>query len=62
MARYLGKEGFGTLSFALAFTSILGLFADLGLDPLTIREVARNKALVNKYTGNIRDHRETAGL
>jgi O-antigen/teichoic acid export membrane protein len=53
MARYLGAEGFGTLSFALAFTSIFCLFADLGLGSLTIREVARNKALANKYIGNI---------
>ncbi len=52
-ARYLEAEGFGTLSFALAFTSILGLFSDLGLSSLTIREVARNKALANKYIGNI---------
>jgi O-antigen/teichoic acid export membrane protein len=53
MAHYLGAEGFGILSFALAFTSILGLFSDLGLSSLTIREVARNKALANKYIGNI---------
>jgi len=52
-ARYLGAEGFGTLSFALAFTSILGLFSDLGFSSLTVREVARNKALANKYIGNI---------
>ena len=28
-ARYLGAEGFGILSFALAFTGIFGVFSDL---------------------------------
>lgn len=52
-ARYLGAEGFGILSFALAFTGIFGVFADLGLSTLTVREVARDKKLASKYLGNI---------
>ena len=52
-ARYLGAEGFGVLSFALAFTGIFGVFADLGLRQLTVREVARDKSLAGKYLGNI---------
>jgi len=52
-ARYLGAEGFGILSFALAFTGIFGIFSDLGLRPLTVREVARDKSLASKYLGNI---------
>jgi O-antigen/teichoic acid export membrane protein len=52
-ARYLGAEGFGILSFALAFTGIFGVFADLGLRQLTVREVARDKSLASKYLGNI---------
>lgn len=52
-ARYLGAEGFGTLSFALAFTGIFAVFADLGLNILTVREIARNKSLARKYLGNI---------
>ena len=51
--RYLGAEGFGVLSFALAFTGIFGVFADLGLSPLTVREVARDKSLAKKYLNNI---------
>lgn len=51
-ARYLGVEGFGTLSIAFAFTGILGVFTDLGLGTLTIREVARNKSLKDKYVAN----------
>ena len=45
IARYLGAEGFGILSFALAFTGIFSVFSDLGLGPLTVREVARDKSL-----------------
>jgi O-antigen/teichoic acid export membrane protein len=52
-ARYLGAEGFGVLSFALAFTGIFGVFTDLGLSQLTVREIARNKKLADKYIGNI---------
>lgn len=52
-ARYLGAEGFGVLSFALAFTGIFGVFTDLGLSQLTVREIARNKKLANKYIANI---------
>lgn len=53
VARYLGVEGFGILSFALAFTAIFGVLTDIGLSPLTIREVARDKSLARKYLGNI---------
>lgn len=53
IARYLGAEGFGILSFALAFTGIFGVLTDLGLGPLTVREVARDKSLAGKYLGNI---------
>jgi len=52
-ARYLGTEGFGILSFALAFTGIFGIFIDFGLGQLTIREVARDKSLTSKYLVNI---------
>lgn len=53
MARHLGAEGYGILSFALAFTGIFGIFTDLGLKLLTIREVARDKSLASKYLANI---------
>lgn len=51
-ARYLGAEGFGILSLAISLTGIFGIFADLGLSTLTVREVARNKSLSNKYMVN----------
>ncbi len=52
IARSLGTEGFGILSFALAFSGIFSIFADLGINTLTVREVARDKSLSNKYLGN----------
>ena len=62
MARYLGAEGFGILSFALAFTGMFGVFADLGLQPLTIREIARNTELTGKYLGNIAAIKSILGI
>lgn len=51
-ARYLGVENYGVLSFASSLTSILGVCMDLGLNTLTIREVARNKLLAAEYVSN----------
>lgn len=53
LARYLGAEGFGILSFALAFTGIFSIFADFGLNTLTVREIARDKSLTGKYFNNV---------
>ncbi len=52
MARYLGAGEFGILSLAIAFTGLFGIFTDLGLGMLTVREVSRNKKLAEKYIGN----------
>ena len=51
-ARYLGVEGWGILSIALAITGIFGVLTDLGLSSFTVREVARNKSLADKYYAN----------
>lgn len=53
IARYLGAAGFGILSFALAFTGIFAVLADIGLQTLMVREVARNKSLARKYLANV---------
>ena len=53
IARYLGAAGFGILSFALALTGIFAVFGDLGLQPLTVREVAGDKSLALKYVANV---------
>jgi len=52
MARYLGAEGFGILSFALAFSGIFSIFTDIGLSTLIIREISRDTSLAKKYIGN----------
>lgn len=52
-ARYLGVENFGILSFALAFTGIIGIFSDLGINALITREIARDKSIIKEYIGNI---------
>jgi len=40
LARTLGTEGFGTYSYAFAWTVLLGVPAILGMDQLLIREIA----------------------
>lgn len=39
VARFLGPEQFGLLSYALAFVALFSAFASLGLDDLIVREV-----------------------
>ena len=51
-ARYLGVEGFGILSLALAFTGVFTVFLELGMDSLLIREVACNHDLAKDYAAN----------
>ncbi len=53
VARYLQAEGFGTLSFALAFAGMFHIFSDIGFYELTVREVARDKRLAGKFVGNV---------
>jgi O-antigen/teichoic acid export membrane protein len=53
LARYLGAEGFGIISFALAFGLIFGVFADFGLNPLSLREISRNKNESERYFSNV---------
>ncbi|MGZ7107700.1 MAG: flippase [Methanobacterium sp.] len=52
IARYLGAEGFGIISLALAITGIFAIFTDLGLNTLTIRDIARDKSLTEDYITN----------
>lgn len=51
-ARYLGAEGYGILSIALAFSGTFIVIADLGIGTLTTREIAKNKLLTNKFVRN----------
>lgn len=42
-ARILGAEGYGQLTFALAFASLLMVFSDLGLSAIITREFAKEE-------------------
>jgi O-antigen/teichoic acid export membrane protein len=53
LARYLGDTGFGKYSLAFAFTSLFLVITDPGVNTVVIRDIARDKTLVEKYTGNI---------
>ncbi len=43
VARFLGVSGLGRYSFVIAFVSVFGLVANLGLDHIIIRESARRR-------------------
>lgn len=53
IARYLGVIEYGKYSFAFAFVSLFAIIPDLGLDVLTMREVARDRTKAGKYLGNL---------
>ena len=44
---------FGKYRFAVSFTALFVIFADLGISNLIIRELARNKELTNEYLTNV---------
>ena len=52
-ARYLGVEGFGILSLALALTAIFSVLLDFGLNTLLVRDVSRDESLTSQYFGNV---------
>jgi O-antigen/teichoic acid export membrane protein len=53
LARYLGAEGFGTISSAQAYSGLFVVLTDLGLQQLTVREIARDKSNSSKYVNNV---------
>ena len=53
IARKLGDENFGKLSFAYSFAGICFIVADFGLSTILIRNVSRQKELTKEYVGNI---------
>lgn len=52
IARFLGEANFGVFSFALSFTSLFTLVADIGINQYITREIARNKDIFDDYLGN----------
>lgn len=51
VARYLGPQQFGVFSYVLAFTTIFGGIAKLGLDGIVVRELIHQPKLQNTYMG-----------
>ena len=52
LARYLGVEGYGKLSFVLSFTGLFAVFGNFGLSILLKRLVSREKNKVSNYFSN----------
>lgn len=44
VARYLGPEQFGQLSYAMAFVALFGAIATMGLRPIIVRDLVRDPA------------------
>lgn len=52
-ARYLGVEGYGIIGSSLGLTSIFGSVMEMGLSQLAVREVSRDRQLLDKYVLNM---------
>lgn len=52
IARYLGPQKFGLLSYATAFAALFGAFSTLGLDGIVIRELAKYPERKNVLMGS----------
>lgn len=52
LARSLGPERFGQLSYAIAFSGLFGAVAGLGLDGIVVRELVRNPDDKNRIIGS----------
>lgn len=51
VARFLGAEQFGILSYAIAFVAIFSTIAKLGLDSIVVRELVIEPSQKGKYLG-----------
>ncbi|HAS64371.1 MAG TPA: flippase, partial [Vibrio sp.] len=52
VARYLGPDRFGVFSYVMAFTSIFGGLAKLGLDGIVVRELINRPEKCDVYLGS----------
>lgn len=53
LGRVLDANGFGIIGFASALISYFILFVDFGFNTLAVRDVAKDRTLLNKYVNNI---------
>ena len=52
LARYLGPDQFGLLSYALAFAGLFASVANLGLDDIVVRDLVHTPESKNEVLGN----------
>lgn len=53
LARYLGVEDFGKYNFVTTYFSFFIVLTTFGLDPVVIKEVARDKSMTDKIINNV---------
>lgn len=53
IARYLGVTDYGTLSFVISFTVLIGMGTDIGVSTFTTRELAQEKSKTKKFIDNL---------
>jgi PST family polysaccharide transporter len=51
VARYLGPDRFGLLSYATAFVALFGVFGNLGLDGIVVRDLVREPSQKDAILG-----------
>jgi|WetSurMetagenome_2_1015567.scaffolds.fasta_scaffold00026_72 polysaccharide transporter, PST family len=52
VARYLGPKQYGLWNYAIAFTSLFGAFATLGLDSIVIRDIVKEPSRRDELLGS----------
>lgn len=62
MARYLGPSQFGELAYILSFVAFFSVIAQLGLDAVAVRDVARNETDSYEILGTVLRLRVVAGF
>ena len=51
IARFLGTEQFGLLSYSLSITAVIMAISKLGMDSLLVRELTKNPSTYRIYLG-----------
>jgi PST family polysaccharide transporter len=60
VARYLGKQDFGLLSYSLALVAIFGALIPLGMDALVVREIIQHPRTGGRWIGTVVGFRAAA--
>ena len=53
IARYLGVNDYGILSFAISFTVLLGMGTDIGMSTFATREISKDRSKTHKFIDNV---------